>query len=44
MIRFKKIPEDIYEHMDLLTHFFMDDSISSLPIFLEGWLEAKENL
>ena len=25
MIRFKKIPEDIHKHIDLLTHLFMED-------------------
>jgi len=41
MIRFKKIPEDIYEHMDLLTHFFMDDSNILFAYLFGGLVRGK---
>ena len=41
MIRFKEIPEDIYEHMDLLTHFFMDDSNILFAYLFGGLVRGK---
>jgi len=41
MIHFKKIPEDIYEHMDLLTHFFMDDSNILFAYLFGGLVRGK---
>ena len=41
MIRFKKIPEDIQKHIDLLIHLFMDDSNILFAYLFGGLVRDK---